>query len=157
MIRLLLPILLFTGYLAFTQPPAFNCEDDSTFYPANGTRPIPALSCPTVRVITEKHLKSIYVKRHKSDSLISILKQKNSALTKYIDTSNLLIKRHKDHIDSLNVYINEKDKQLLESNAIAHKSIENTEKAVTIAKTNRALTILTLIGAVAAIVLIQIK
>lgn len=141
--------------LSFAQ--TVNCDDDQTFYEFNGTRPIPAVNCPSVLLITSKHRQSIAVHKSKSDSLIILLKAEKVALLASKKIQDDLVKRKDGHIDSLETFIKEKNLQAQSLDSIAHQSLTNTEKAVHIAKTNRALAYISVIGAIATIILLELK
>lgn len=134
-----------------------NCNDDHTFYPANGTRNIPPVGCDTVYLITKKNYRRIFAE-DSQDSLILHLVKKETELLKAQNSDLMLLKeRQSRHIDSLNQYIEEKNNQLDTSGNLASQSVNNTEKALKKGRFYKGVSIVTGLIAVVSIILLIIK
>jgi hypothetical protein len=126
---------------AQSAPTFTKCEDDSTFFRIVTSRPMPVITCDTVYLITKQNHKRLSVVKYQNSDVNASLKKEIELYKQQNQNLQLLSDRHKQHVDSLNVYIAEKDKQLTEMNALAKRATENTDRALRVAKKNRVLAI----------------
>jgi mannose-1-phosphate guanylyltransferase len=139
-------------------PPTFNrCDDDTSFFRIVTSRPMPSISCDTVYLITKKNYNRIFVTNHQHSSIDNSLKKELELQKQQTQNMQQLANRHKQHADSLEYFLKEKDTQLSTMTSLAKDCTANTDAAIAQAKKYKLFTILLGIVSIALLVLLAIK
>jgi hypothetical protein len=92
-------------------------------------------------VITHQHYQKIFIQKQQESEIRQSLQREIALYQQQENNLQALSDRHKRYIDSLDVFVFEKNRQLDSMNVLAKRATENTDKAIRIAKTNRAVSI----------------
>lgn len=139
-------------------PPTFNrCDDDTSFFRIVTSRPLPAISCDTVYLITKKNYNRIFVSKHQNNAVDNSLKKELELQKQQTKNIQELANRHKQHADSLDSFLKEKDTQLTKMTSLANECTANTDKAIAQAKKYKLFTILLGVVAIVLLILLALK
>lgn len=131
--------------------------NDTLFYRFNTNKPLPKFACDTMYLISQGHYQKLFVEKHQDKAIRESL---NREIQLYQDQQKNLsdmADRHKQYADSLQVFITEKNMQLDSMTVLANRATQNTDKALKVAKTNRAMSIGSSILSAILLVLVLVK
>ncbi|MCU0429200.1 MAG: hypothetical protein MUF42_04440 [Cytophagaceae bacterium] len=140
LLSLLLSLASVAAY-AQSAPTFDQCQNDSTFFRLVSARPMPVITCDTVFLITKQHRLRLSTEKFRQQEVQNSLKREIDLYKQQATSMQELSNRHKQHVDSLQLYISEKDKQLVEMKALVDRATENTDRCLKLAKRNRRLAI----------------
>jgi hypothetical protein len=132
---------LLTMLKAQSSPTFDKCDNDTSFFRIVGSRPMPQIQCDTVYLITKSNRQRLTVEQHRYTDINNSLKRELELYKQQSGNYQELVNRHKQHVDSLNTFLLEKDTQLAEMKSLADRATQNTDKALKVAKRNRLLAI----------------